>query len=129
MQLELYQELRKHVIDPIQSDSRFSELVLAIETVPDIAHSAIVLGNAAQGIIHKCYDGLLDAHSALSLYIDSIDVASLQAMHTLDPAWLEAPWGGGGVKISRCIVTSLMSGGRMSCFITYHTISSAVQYP
>ena len=35
----------------------------------------------------------------------------------------------GGVRSSRCIVTSLMSRGRMSCFITYQTISSAVQYP
>ena len=57
MQLELFQELRKHVIDPIQGDGGFSELVLAIETVPDVAHSAVVLGNTAQGVIHKRYNG------------------------------------------------------------------------
>ena len=35
----------------------------------------------------------------------------------------------GCVKISRCMVTSLMSCGMINCFMTYHTMSSAVQYP
>ena len=88
MQFELYQELCKHGVGPIQSDVGLSQLMLAIETVSDIPNCTIVLSNGTEGVIDKRYNSV-DAHSALSLCIDSIDVASLQAMHILDRVWLE----------------------------------------
>ena len=67
MQFELYQELRKHSIDSLQREIRLSQLVLAIETVPDIAHGTVVLGNAAHGISHKGYSCPW-MHTLLDLY-------------------------------------------------------------
>ena len=57
IQLEFNEELCKHSVDPIQSDVGFSQLMLDIETVPDVPNCTIVLGNAAESIIDKCYDG------------------------------------------------------------------------
>ena len=53
MQLEFNEELCKHSIDPIQSDVGVSQLMLGIETVPDIPNCTVVLGNATEGIIDK----------------------------------------------------------------------------
>ena len=56
VQLEFDDELCKHGVGPIQSDVGFSQLMLDIETVPDVPNCTIVLGNATEGIIDKRYN-------------------------------------------------------------------------
>ena len=48
MQFEFNEELGKHSVDPIQSDVGLSQLMLDIETVPDVPNCTIVLGNATE---------------------------------------------------------------------------------
>ena len=56
MQLEFNEEFCKHGVDPIQSDVGLSQLMLEIQTVPDVPNCMIVLGNATEGVIDKCYN-------------------------------------------------------------------------
>ena len=76
MQLQFNQELCKHGVDPIQSD-----VVLGIETVPDVPNCTIVLGDVTEGVIDKRYNSpWMHILLCFGAYIDSIDVASLLAM-------------------------------------------------
>ena len=43
----------------MQSDVGFSQLMLAIETVPDVPNCTIVLSNAIEGVVDKRYNMLM----------------------------------------------------------------------
>ena len=66
MQLELNEEFCKHGVDPIQSDIGLTQWMLCMETVPDTTDCSVILRNATQGVIDKCYNGPWDAHFASS---------------------------------------------------------------
>ena len=65
--------------------------MLEIQTVPDIANCSIVLGDATQDFLDKG-DDYVDALADLFSCIDSVDVASLQAMHSPELKSKERPW-------------------------------------
>ena len=56
VQPQFNEEFRKHSVDPIQGDVGLTQLMLDIETVPDIPNCTIVLCEATEGVIDKCYN-------------------------------------------------------------------------
>ena len=52
-QLQFDEALCEHGVDPIQSDVRLLQLMLDIQTVPDVPNCTIVLGNATEDAIDK----------------------------------------------------------------------------
>ena len=56
MQLQFNEELCKHGVDPIQSDVGLTQLMLCIETVPDVPNCTILLCDATEVGIDKCYN-------------------------------------------------------------------------
>ena len=100
--------------------------MLQIETVPDVAHCTKYCVMPLRTSWTKVM--IVLGCTCWPVFVHRLSRCCISSSHT-------HPWSNvdgatlGCVKISFGMVTSLMSWGMMSCFITYHTISSAVQYP
>ena len=86
--------------------------------VPDVTNCPVVLCDSTQCVIDKCYNGFW-MHAFCFVLIHRFNRCCISSNHV--DAWSRVA-GGTFVRISFCIVTSLTSGGSMSCFMMYQTI-------
>ena len=100
--------------------------MLRIERVPDIPNGSIVLDHSTEGLNHTCNQcSRMNILFGLDARFNLCCISSSYLA-----AWSRVEGGiFGGVRISFCIVTSFTSGGRISCFMRYQIMSSAVQQP
>ena len=124
MQLELNQKFCEHIVDSIKGDVGVKKLMLGVKCVPDVTNCPVVLCNTIHAFDDECNNGSrMHTLSGLDAQIQSM-------LHLLEP--LGCLFKGGRWHFRRCedlfLYCDLIDdGGRISCFVMYHTVSSAVQ--